>query len=161
MVLFTDMKYQKHPYSCGAAAVVNVLRCFGKNASEMAVRTFSNTSAEKGTDEHGIIAGLRGFGFDGEAFDIKNFDDAFGEIESNIDEGYPVILCTWSMQHWVTVIGSFGRDPGNGTKFIVADPSNSDRNTAENGVKILTKKQLKKSWRSRGGKYFGIVCFKK
>jgi ABC-type bacteriocin/lantibiotic exporter with double-glycine peptidase domain len=155
------MKYQKHPYSCGAAAVVNALRCFGKNASEMAVRGFSSTTPEKGTDEHGIIAALRGFGFDGESFDIKNFDEAFSEVRSNIEEGYPVILCTWSMQHWVTVIGVFGREPGNGTRFIVADPSNSERNTSENGVKILTKKQLKKSWRSPSGKYYGIACFKK
>lgn len=155
------MRYQKDPYSCGPAAVINALRCFGKNLPERAVRVFSSTTPERGTDEHGIIAALRGLGFDGETFERSSFDEAFDEVRSNIDEGYPVILCIWYMQHWVTVVGSFGRDPGNGTRLVVADPSNSDRNAKENGIKILTKKQLKKSWRSRDGKYFGIVCCKK
>lgn len=155
------MRYQKDPYSCGAAAVVNALRCFGKNVSERAVRAFSSTTPEKGTDEHGIIAALRGLGFNGETMEKASFEEAWGELESNIDEGYPVILCTWSMQHWVTVVGRFGCDPGNGIRLVIADPSNSDRNTTENGVKIVTKKQLKKSWRSRDGKYYGIVCCRK
>lgn len=153
------MKYQKDPYSCGATAVVNALRCYGKNVSERSVRVLARTTPENGTDEHGIIAALRGFGGDGQTFVYKNFENAFAEVVSWIDEGYPVILCTWSMQHWVTVIGKLGRDPGNGTTLIIADPSNSDRNTSENGIKIMTKKQLKKSWKSPDGKFFGIACF--
>lgn len=152
------MRYQMKPYSCGAAAVVNALRCLGKNISEKNVRKLAFTTEEKGTDEHGIISSLRQLGRDGTAFEFEKFDEAFSELESWIDEGYPVIICTWSMQHWVTVVGKMGRSPGNGVSFIVVDPSNSERNTRENGVKVMTKKQLKVSWKSREKKFFGIAC---
>lgn len=153
------MKYQSTPYSCGAAAVVNALRCLGKKVSERVVQKVAFTTPD-GTDEHGIIAALRSLGFDGTAFS-GNFDDAFSELESELSEGYPVILCTWDMQHWVTAMGKLGRDPGNGTRIVIFDPSRSKTNKAENGVKVLTKKQLRKSWKSREGKFFGIACFKK
>ena len=154
------MKYQTTPYSCGAAAVVNALRCLGKKVPERVIQKISFTSEKNGTDEHGIIAALRSLGFDGSPFN-GSFDDAFAELESELGEGYPVILCTWDMQHWVTAIGKLGKYPGNGTKIVIFDPSRSKSNKGENGVKILTRKQLKKSWKSRDGKFYGIACFKK
>lgn len=149
------MKLQGRHYSCGAAAVVNVIRCFGKKVSESKVRAFSSTTEEKGTDEHGIIAALRALGYDGETFDEEDIDEAFSKLVLHSTEGSPVIICTHDNQHWVTVIGHLNTDP---RRVIVFDPSDTKKNAAENGVYALSKKDLKKIWKSREGKFFGIVC---
>mgnify|MGYP003428555599 CR=1 FL=1 len=153
------MRYQKHPYSCGAAAVVNAVRCFGKRVAEMKVRSFSSTTKEDGTDEHGIIAALRGLGHDGESFSTGSKDAALDRLFVSLADGHPVIICTQNMQHWITVIGYIGVDSGN-IMYVVADPTNTQRNKEENGVHVLSPKLLKKSWQARDGKYFGIRCIR-
>jgi len=150
------MRYQKDSYSCGAAAVVNALRCFGKKISERNVRVFSRTTVEKGTDHHGIIAALRGLGFDGYEFETENKADAFASLKNCLKKG-PVILCTMNFEHWVTVIGMVG-DWEN--SYIIVDPTRTVKNKKENGTQILTKKQLLKTWQTREGKLFGIACTK-
>lgn len=146
------MRYQKDPYSCGAAAVVNALRCLGKKTPERIVRAYSNTTPEKGTDEHGIIAALRNFGFDGESFETEKTSEAVTTLTLNIRRGQPVIICTQNLQHWVTVVGMIG------DRFAVADPANTKKNKEENGVHIWSVKQLARNWQSRNGKLGGVVC---
>jgi len=151
------MKYQKDSYSCGAAAVVNALRCFGVKTSERNVRVYSSTTAEKGTDHHGIVAALRGLGFDGEEFETENKADALAFVKNYLKKG-PVILCTMNFQHWVTLIGMVGDWED---AYIIVDPTRTVENKKENGVQILSKKQLLKTWQTRNGKLFGIACRKK
>lgn len=149
------MKLQGRHYSCGAAAVVNVFRCFGKKVSESKVRAFSSTTEEKGTDEHGIIAALRALGHDGSTFEEEEIDEAFSRLVLYVMEGTPVIICTHDSQHWVTVIGHIHTNP---RRVILFDPADTKKNAAENGAYALSKKDLKKIWKSREGKFFGIVC---
>lgn len=156
-VIFICMKYQKDTYSCGAAAVVNVLRCFGKKIPEKNVRAYSSTTEKDGTDEHGIIAALRAFGLDGTTFQTENKADACALLRKNFQYG-PVIICTQNLQHWVTIIGMVGDWEDS---YIVVDPARTIENKKENGVRIFTKKQLLKTWQARNGKLFGIACSKK
>jgi ABC-type bacteriocin/lantibiotic exporter with double-glycine peptidase domain len=146
------MRYQKDSYSCGAAAVVNALRCFGKKVPERNVRAFSSTTQEKGTDEHGIIAALRGLGFDGQSFETEKSDEAVAGLATNMRKGHPVIICTQNLQHWVTVVGMAG------DRFVVFDPARTKGNKSENGVHVYTHKQLSKTWQARNGKLFGVIC---
>jgi len=151
------MRYQKDTYSCGAAAVVNALRCFGNKVSERNVRVFSSTTEENGTDHHGIVAALRGLGFDGEEFETESKTDAIALLKGNLKKG-PVILCTMNFQHWVVVAGMVGDWEDS---YIVVDSTRTIENKKENGTQVLTKKQLLKTWQTRGGKLFGIACKKK
>ncbi len=149
------MRYQRDQYSCGAAAVVNAIRCFGKKVSEQSVRSFSSTTKEKGTDEHGIIAALRGLGFDGYAFEFDSVDraQATEQLSAMLRRGEPAIICTQNFQHWVTVVGKLAND-----RYVIIDPSTSNENKRENGVNVLTKTSLIKTWQSRDGKLFGVGC---
>lgn len=149
------MRYQKDSYSCGAAAVVNAVRCFGKKVPERIVRSFSSTTKENGTDEHGIVAALRGLGFDGESFELFGKTDAIRGLTSYVRSGKPVIICTQNLQHWVTVVGLVG------DMFIVVDPTRTKGNKLENGCHVYSDSQLARTWQSRDGKFFGVVCKKK
>lgn len=146
------MKYQTRPYSCGAAAVVNALRCFGKKVSEKQVMAHSFTTKD-GTDEHGIISALRHFGLDGEAFEL-----AQSNVDINLlaDSNWePNIICIQNLQHWVTVIGN--TEAG----LILVDPARTIKNKKENGVHIVPWKELKKTWLTRKGMFYGITVKKK
>ena len=148
------MKYQKDPYSCGAAAIVNALRCFGRKVSEMKVRSFSNTTSD-GTDEKGILNALKSLKFEGKSFELSDKNEALKILRTALNKGNPSILCIQQSQHWVTVVGM----ADNGTKFIVADPAKTVRNLAENGVYVLSKKELLKTWQWLPVEkpFFGIV----
>lgn len=146
------MRYQKVSYSCGAAAVVNVLQCFGKRVPERIVRARAGTCYEIGTPEAGIVKALRSFGRTTELFNersspVAKLRDMLG------DPGYDTvaIICTEDLQHWATVIGTVGN------RFIVIDSSNTKKNVKENGVWILDAKQLKKLWKSRSKRFYGII----
>lgn len=147
------MKYQTKSYSCGAAAVVNALRCFGKKISEKRVMALAFTTPKDGTDEHGIISALRSLGFEGEAFELAQTG-----IDINLlaDASWePVIICIQNLQHWVTVIGNV--DAG----LIVIDPTRTINNKKEHGIHIVSWKDLKKMWLTRKGLYVGITVKRK
>lgn len=146
------MRYQRNPYSCGAAAVVNALRCHGRRVSEIRVQALAGTTAADGTGEQGIVAALRELGCGAASFETQSVTEAMTWLEGSMEEGVPVIVCTQQLQHWVTVIGMVG------TRFVVVDPSNSKRNRAENGVHVVPRFVLRRSWQARDGTYFGIRC---
>jgi ABC-type bacteriocin/lantibiotic exporter with double-glycine peptidase domain len=150
------MKYQKDSYSCGAAAVVNALRCFGRKVSEMKVRGFSDTSSE-GTSEAGIVQALKGLGFDGTPFDTPDADKAIKILHDCSKRGEPVIICVQNLQHWVTVIGVLDQS----RRYIISDPAKTVRNMAENGVHVVSEKEIRKTWQCRNGNFFGIICCRK
>ena len=124
----------------------------------MRVRSFSSTTKEDGTDEHGIIAALRGLGYDGHSFQEEKLEDAFTKLLLFVMEGNPVIICIQDMQHWVTVVGHIHTEP---RRLVVVDPANTKKNMQENGIHVLSKKDFTKLWKSRSGKFFGIVCEQK
>lgn len=146
------MRYQRNPYSCGAAAVVNALRCYGRRVPEVRIQAAGGTTPEEGTGEQGIMTALRAHGCGAANFETRSVTEAMSYLEGSMEEGVPVIICTQQLQHWVTVIGMVG------TRFVVVDPSNSRRNRSENGVHVLPRFVLRRSWMSRDGRYFGIRC---
>lgn len=143
------MRYQKVSYSCGAAAVVNVLQCFGKRVPERIIRARAGTCFEIGTPESGIIKALRSFGHETESLNTSYFP--IFKLNAAIKDGNVAIICTEDLQHWATVIGKV-RD-----SFIIIDSSNTKKNVKENGVWVLTPKQLKRLWKSRTKRFYGII----
>jgi len=148
------MRYQKDSFSCGAAAVVNAVRCFGRRIAEKNVRVFSNTTPEDGTSEEGIISALRGLGHGAESFEFMTRVAAADQLRENLMQGRPSIICIQNLQHWVTVVGMIGN------KFVIFDPANTKGNKLENGMHILSLRNLKRLWQARNGRYFGITCKK-
>jgi ABC-type bacteriocin/lantibiotic exporter with double-glycine peptidase domain len=148
------MKYQERAYSCGAAAVVNALRCFGTKITEVKVRHLAGTTKADGTSKDGMLQALSELNFEGELIDTVDEDDAWKEIVYGIEIGHPVIICISNLQHWVTVVGKLGN------KFLIIDPTGAKNNKKENGVKILSKGELITKWKSRGGNFLGVVCKK-
>ncbi len=141
------MKYQKNTYSCGAACVVNALRCFGEKVSERKVRTFSGTTSEQGTNEYGIMAALTGLGHSGARYEVEDKEAAWNKVTKN----FPFITCVMNSQHWVTVVGVVD------DRVIVVDSTNTLLNKSENGVHIVAKREFLRSWRNKDGMYFGII----
>lgn len=150
------MRFQETSYSCGAAAILNVARCFGKRIPERVARSIAETTPD-GTDEDGIINALATLGLEGKKFSEQYFDSAIEYIRKNLNasNGYPSIICTQNMQHWVVIIG--GTD--NYERYIIIDSSRTKRNLKENGIQILSKKELRKIWQERGTptSFFGIT----
>lgn len=145
------MRFQQTDYSCGAAAVINVALCFGKRLPERSVRAIAETTPEQGTDEAGIIKALAIFNLVGVAFEETDLDVAVGRLQTQIYNREPAIICTQQLQHWIAVIGAVA------DRFIIIDSSRTKVNLRENGVRVLTIKELKKTWRARGDRYFGIL----
>ena len=148
------MKYQKRSYSCGAAAVVNALRCFGIKVAESRIGTLAGTTYDDGTSKEGMIEALKKLKLKGELIDTTDEDDAWKEVVYGMETGHPVVVCISNLQHWVTIIGKLGN------KFIVVDPTGAQRNRKENGVKIFLKTELLRTWKSRCGRYLGVICKK-
>lgn len=144
------MRYQTKAYSCGAAAVVNALRLFGKKVSEKRVLAHSFTTRENGTDEHGIVSALRNLGFNGDPFEEETEIEAKAVFRSS----NPVIICTQALQHWVTVISL---EDG---YYMIIDPARTKKNKKENGIHVVNWKELKRTWQTRDGSFYGILCSK-
>jgi ABC-type bacteriocin/lantibiotic exporter with double-glycine peptidase domain len=147
------MRYQKSSYSCGAAAVVNALKALGKNVSERRVRVFSNTTEKDGTADIGIINVIKEFKFKYNTFESETLETAWQFILNN----QPVICSAMNDEHWVVVIGKLINKE---TKVIVVDSSNSIKNSQENGVRVMAKREFMKYWRGKKNKFFGIQIIK-
>jgi len=154
------MRYQQIPYSCGAAATVNALRCFGMRIPERVIRSRANTT-QQGTSELGIVAALESFGLTGISFNVKKEKQypnlrlrAMNQLSTNVSAGHPVIICTQNFQHWVTIIGKIG------DRFVLIDPANTNENKKENSVHVLSQATLSNMWKSKNGIYSGIVVKK-
>lgn len=141
------MRYQKITYSCGAAAAVNAIRCFGKKIPERRIRAWAETD-KSGTGDEGIVQALECFGYKGEIFDLEDRDLAVQRLI-----GAVTIVCIQESQHWATVVGT----TDGGDRFIIVDSANTKRNMSENGVHILSRKELLKTWQTRKGKLSGIT----
>ena len=133
------MKLQTKPWRCGPAAVRNVLRTFGVKKSEKAISSACGTT-EEGTDEHGIMSGLRTYNFSVSEFCSNNRQNAWHFLHGSLTHGYAVILCVQAWEHWVVCVGSLG------DRVVVVDSSNFNYNQAENGVHVWSKKYLMYQW---------------
>lgn len=135
------MKYQKKPWSCGSAVVVNTARCFGVKVSEYKVWGLAGTTQESGTQEDGIIHALRELGFSVTEYSSSDKVVAWSWLMFQLGEGHVVVLCSEAWEHWILVCGRLGTD-----KVVVVDSANFKVNKKENGVHILTKRQIMRRW---------------
>lgn len=143
------MRFQETTYSCGAAAVLNAARCFGKRIPERVARAVAGTTKE-GTDEYDIDGALDALGFKGVLFQTDNFDRAVKWMA----ESYPAIVCVDNDSHWVVVIGQVDQ------RFIVIDSIRTRENMRENGVRIMSARELKRVWK-KDERFFGVAVRRK
>jgi ABC-type bacteriocin/lantibiotic exporter with double-glycine peptidase domain len=145
------MRFQTRSYSCGAAAVVNALRCFGKRIAERHIWPLADTT-DDGTDEEGILKALSSLGYSTSEVKSVTKKEAVWELNQALAL-FPVILSVQQEKHWVTVIGMIC------DRYIIVDPARTERSKAENGVIMMSRRELLKYWIHPNGdvKYYGIV----
>lgn len=149
------MRFQKTCYSCGAASIVNALKCFGRNVDERKIRSLASTTAEDGTDDEGILTALDILGFNSTVFSSEKRRESLMLLKASLDEGMPVIIVSDSDTHWMTVVGRLGN------KFLVFDPQRTIRNIKENGISVLGERELFRRWNVGSSGHYGIAVKKK
>lgn len=146
------MRYQSGPGFCGAAAIVNALRCYGVRVREDVAARHAGTTKEHGTQEHGVKQSLERLGFAHSEINERRYANAEGLLLASITRGHPVIILAEEGEHWVTAVGMIG------PRVIVADPQNYKWNHSENGVHLFEiGDSLRRFWRPYQMKRYGIV----
>lgn len=148
------MRFQERKWSCGSSAVVNCLRCYGIKVPERRVRSYSGTTEEHGADEFGIKDALNSLGFVAHEYTSPKRIEAVTWLTGALVMSQPCILCVDSWSHWVTVVGKIG------DRFIIIDPANTKTNKSENGIHIVSKKQLTRRWASKDNMFYAIAVTK-
>jgi len=124
---------------------------------EVVIRAVAETNFDDGTSDIGITNALAMLGLVGASFDEPSSTEALVRVRGQLAMGWPTIICTQNLQHWVVIIGSID----NNQRFIVIDSARTKRNMAENGVRIFTEKELIKTWQTRKGMFFGVMISRK
>lgn len=145
------MKLQKDNYSCGAFAILNVLKCFNRNVSLKEIRTHAATTKKHGTSQYGLLNAIERFGYTGKVVTNMECNDAIKIVSEYVESGSPVIMAINQWQHWIVVIGILGKN------FIIFDSNNTKRNKAEYGVWVVTVRQLLKKCKGPDGSILGIA----
>jgi len=135
------MKSQHKPWSCGTAAVRNILRIFGVKVSETSLWASAKLTKQFGTSEHGIMDALRDNDLVAVEHHFSDKNEAWRWLHGALSEGKPVILAVECWEHWVIAIGSLGN-----TGVAVFAPSNFKNNRYENGTYVWNKKKLMYKW---------------
>lgn len=148
------MKYQRRPYDCGVAAIINAIRCYGKKMSYKRVIAHSATTPEDGTNEHGIKNAIERLEFIHEEIRTDTKGEAFDALCKNLRDGYPCILLLDRGQHWATAIGLLY------DAVVVFDSQRTKANKSENGCHVYHRSHLMKRWTMYDGKYYAIVVKK-
>ncbi len=146
------IKFQKNKWSCGAAAVVNVLRCYGQKVNEYVIRGLAGTTRpirdpetnklieDGGTSHTGIIRALKEFGYSTIEYKSMSKENAWDWLVDKQSEGYYIILCVEAWEHYVVAAG-ICKD-----RVTVIDSSNYNNNKAENGTHTWDKDKLMHKW---------------
>jgi ABC-type bacteriocin/lantibiotic exporter with double-glycine peptidase domain len=133
------MKLQRGPGTCGAAVIVNCLRVFGKKIPQKRIESLAGTTPEHGTDENGILTALASLSYVGLPYQGPAKLKAIEWLDDALHAG-PVILSVENGNHWVAVVGKAV------DRYIVVDSTNTKRNLKENGIHVLSKKELLRQW---------------
>jgi ABC-type bacteriocin/lantibiotic exporter with double-glycine peptidase domain len=150
------MRYQSLTYSCGAAAVVNVLRSFGRRVCEADVRKAAGTDQE-GTNPTGVIAALRCYGLTVHESEEVGRSRAWAWLHGSLVQGRPAIITVDSARHWVACVGHLGQ------RIVLVDSLTTTGNRRENGTHILSRPLLLRRWassRSNERTFYGISAGK-
>lgn len=133
------MKRQTKPWKCGPATVRNTLRAFGHKVSEDVLTGLCGTTVE-GTDEQGIKAALRYYGYRVEEFSSNSKENGWAWLHGSMSNGNFVILCIENWNHWCVAIGRCG------DRVTIVDPSNSKYNVSELNTHVWSKEWLMYKW---------------
>jgi ABC-type bacteriocin/lantibiotic exporter with double-glycine peptidase domain len=129
------MKYQLKDWTCGPAAVRNLLYCYGIRTSEKKLYQLLNTS--KGwTDPTDIYSGMSKF-MDVKRLITKRKSDATTWIRSL---SAPAIALVMNGEHWVTIINLKNEH------VLILDSSYVKYNRKENGARVLSMGSFMRHW---------------
>lgn len=148
------MRFQETKSSCGAAAIRNVLKCFGKNVGEHRLRQLAGTD-EDGTSEAGVLDALTHLGYHNEVYETMKTGHAKAALSKYLKEGCPVIIAVDQDTHWATVVGMLGK------RYVLVDSERTVKNKKENGVHVLDIRGLFRRWRKPDGSMYGIAVSRK
>jgi ABC-type bacteriocin/lantibiotic exporter with double-glycine peptidase domain len=149
------MRFQETKSSCGAAAIRNVLKCFGQNVGEHRLRQLAQTD-EDGTTEAGVLNALDHLGFTSEVFDTAKVAHAKAALSKYLAQGMPMIVAVDQDTHWATVVGMLGDK-----RYVIVDSERTVKNKKENGVHVLDIRGLLRRWRKPDGTMYAIAVKKK
>lgn len=154
-VLTYHVKFQKRAGFCGPASVVNAFRCLGEKVPEVQIGAAAGCTPE-GCPPEKLTEAIRQFGHGAVSFETKDKNSAWGMLVASLRDGKPVIVLVMEWGHYVTVAGLLG------DRVIMVDSTNTQRNKAENGVHVLSRREFMKRWFcSSEGAYCGISVGKK
>lgn len=148
------MRIQEKKNSCGAAAILNALRSLGTRVRERSVRKLCGTDGD-GTHEAGMLAGLGKLGCYSEVLETDRKKLALASLRKYLSTEMPVILAVDEDSHWVTLAGTLG------DRYVLVDSERTEKNRKENGVYVLSVKELLKRWRKPDGTMYGIAVRKR
>ena len=148
------MKFQQSTYTCGPASIRNALRALGKKVSELKVRQYSSTTKEDGTNPECMCNAIAGLGYVARDFSTYNSAEAINWLTGALANSQPIILSVDDEEHWIVSIGRIG------DRFILIDSTRTKANKAENGVHVVSKRQLLKRWKSKAKEFYGIAVSK-
>lgn len=121
MFLDVNPHLQTTEYTCGPAAVVTLLRYYGRQGNEMNIASEMGTSSVVGTNPEQMTTWLNNNGFEAS----WHQEGSLEILRENLSNGIPTLV-EWSDWggHWALVIGYDVRNPKNimDDVIIFADP---------------------------------------
>jgi ABC-type bacteriocin/lantibiotic exporter with double-glycine peptidase domain len=154
------MRIQTTDYNCGIFATYNALSVLGSRPSLRKLGKLTNTTAETGTNEFGIMQALIGYGYYPRQFHIKSniemkkhlntYEKFISESGESFPIQWPIIACVDKNKHWVVIAGCIE------DRYLILDSNNTLANKAKNGIHSLNFSGLAERWKYNGV-FYGIT----
>lgn len=151
------MERQERGYSCGPAAIRAALYMLGRKVTEAKIRKVAGTTTG-GSDEKDMVRAIHYYGHKVTVIDCHSKKEAWAKIKYQISKGRPIILCVNGWNHWITVIGTFGK------KIILFDPyKEPGKQKSYSGLKAMNEKEILDMWGYKNEKdkiplsFYGLV----
>jgi ABC-type bacteriocin/lantibiotic exporter with double-glycine peptidase domain len=143
------MIFQETPYSCGAATLCNVAKCYGISINEKTARKMSDTT-KSGISGIKMESSLKKLGLKYTYFEFKSQKEALTRLNNALKKGYPVIISVQRDTHWALAISKFSTD-----NYAIIDSARTKR--YKYPIRIQSKKKFIKYWRGSDDGFSGIV----
>jgi ABC-type bacteriocin/lantibiotic exporter with double-glycine peptidase domain len=137
------MLFQETNYSCGAAAIANMLRCYGRKFSERTLRKMAGTNPEGGTSGAQIGEALKKLGYRVKHHFPQGSYRAKRRLKKLLRKG-PVIVSFQNDTHWILALSVFN------DAVVFFNSCGCKKHRRENGVDVFSIKDFMATWRGRG-----------